>query len=250
MGWALERTRRILSPGRLLAFGAVVGLGAFDGGWSPVSWGWASLGLCAALAFVAVGADDVSRRGVAFAGGLAALAGWAALSATWSQSVPSTLLDVERDLVYLAGVAAALAVRGKDLEDGTLAATVVLCAWNLVTRLHGYHGVPGTDAQPIGYANGLGLLAAIGCVLAFRRPRTLVTLVVLLPALVLAGSDGSFLAAGAGLAVAWRPRLAPLTAIAVAAVVLAGLHAHERTQYWDVALADARSHPALGSGSG
>jgi hypothetical protein len=247
----MTTVRWVISPGRLLAFGPVLGLGAWNGGWSAVSWGWASLVLCAGLALVALAARDVPRAGVAFLGGLAALAAWTALSATWSQSVPSTLLDVERDLVYLAGVSAALAVRGDELEDGVLGASVVLCGWNLLTRLHGYdHGVPGADAQPIGYANGLGLVAAIGCVLAARRRSTLVALAVVAPALVLSGSDGSYLATAAGLAVAWRPRLAPLLAIGVAVVVLAGLHGHERARYWDVALADARAHPALGSGSG
>jgi hypothetical protein len=142
-------------------------------------------------------------------------------------------------------------VRGDELEDGVLGAAVVLCAWNLVTRAQGNdHDVPGADAQPVGYANGLGLVAAIGCVLACRRRATLAALVILVPALVLAGSDGSYLAAAAGLAVAWRPRLAPAVAVGVALVVLAGLHGHERARYWDVALADAQAHPVLGSGSG
>jgi hypothetical protein len=70
------------------------------------------------------------------------------------------------------------------------------------------------------------------------------------PVLALAQSSGAWLALACGLAVAWRPRLAPLVAVLAAVVVLLGLHGHQRSIYWDVATADARAHPALGSGAG
>lgn len=239
--------------GGLLAFGSVLGLAAASGGYFSQSWGWAGLALAwvAALGLLLGSPRRPARLELAFLGGLLAFAAWTGLSTVWSQSVPATVLEVERDVVYLAGVAAALVLARRGLEDGVLAAATVVCAWNLVVRLHGYdHAVPGVGADPIGYANGLGLLAATGTVLTLRRPWTLPALAVLVPVLVLSGSDGSYLAVAAGIAVALRPRLAPLVAVGAVVVVLAGLHGHQRARYWDVALADARAHPALGSGGG
>ncbi len=238
--------------GRLLAFGSVLGLAAAGGGFIPVGWGWAALALCwaAGLALV-VAPERPSRLELCFAGGLLAIAAWAGASTLWSQSVPASVLEVERDVVYVAGVAAAVLLFRRGAEGGVLLAAAVVCAWNLGSRIHGYDAtIPGADAEPIGYANGLGLIAAIGCILACRRAWTLPALAVCLPALVLAGSAGSWLALAAGLAVALRPRLAPLVAVAAAIAVVAGMSGHARARYWDVALAEAGAHPALGSGAG
>src|SRR3954449_12576547 len=142
--------------GRLLAFVSVLALAAAGGGWSAVSWGWAGLLLCWAAALsLLLGPRPVSRRELAFGGGLLAFACFTGASALWSQSVPSTVLEVERTVVYVAGVAAALLVFRRGDEDGGLAAAVVVCGWNLVTRVAGYdpHTL-GADARPIGYANG------------------------------------------------------------------------------------------------
>lgn len=237
----------------LVGFGSVLGLAAASGGYFPQSWGWAALALAWAAALVLLVGRPVrpSRLELGFLGGLVAFAAWTGLSTVWSQSVPSTVLEVERDAVYLAGIAAAVVLAGRGVADGVLAAAVVVCAWNLGVRAHGYDpSVLSAGADPVGYANGLGLLAAIGIVLALRRLRTLPALAVLVPVLVLAGSDGAYLAVGVGIAVALWPRLAPVVALVAVAVVLAGLHGHQRTGYWNVALADARAHPALGSGGG
>ncbi|MGZ4353264.1 MAG: hypothetical protein ACXVZ4_06945, partial [Gaiellaceae bacterium] len=140
----------------LLAFGSVLGLAAASGGYFPQSWGWAALALAwvAALAHLVGSPRRPSRLELGFLGGLLAFAAWTGLSAAWSQSVPATVLEVERDAVYLAGVAAALVLARRGIEDGVLAAAVVVCAWNLVTRVHGYdHSVPGAGAEPIRYAN-------------------------------------------------------------------------------------------------
>jgi hypothetical protein len=157
---------------------------------------------------------------------------------------------VERAVVYVAGVGAALLLFRRGAEDGVLAAAAVVCAWNLLHRLHGYdHTLLGTDSEPIGYANGLALLAAIGVLLALRRRVTWPLLALFLAVLWLAHSDGSWLALACGLVVTWRPRLAPVVAVVAAVAVAVGLHG-PRTAYWDVALADAAAHPALGSGAG
>jgi hypothetical protein len=237
---------------RALAFGSVLGLAAAGGGFRPVSWGWAALALCwaAGLALV-LGPERPTPLELGFVGGLLAVAAWMGASTLWSQSVPSSVLEVERAVVYVAGAAAAVLLFRRGSEDGVLAAAAVVCAWNLGTRIHGYYPqIPGADAEPIGYANGLGLIAAIGCILACRRLWTLPALAVCVPALVLADSAGSWLALVAGFAVAFRPRLAPFVAVVAAIAVVAGMSGHERARYWDVALADARAHPALGSGAG
>ncbi|HET7043801.1 MAG TPA: O-antigen ligase family protein [Gaiellaceae bacterium] len=238
--------------GRLLAFGSVLGLAAANGGWGAVSWGWAALALCwaAGMALVLAPVRPPAPQ-LWFLAGLTAFAAWTGASALWTQTVPATVLEVERDVVYLAGVGAAALLFRRGAEEGMLAAVAVVCAWNLLWRLHGYDSiVTGASAEPIGYANGLGLLAAIGTLLALRRPRTWPAVALTIPVLALAQSSGAWLALAAGLAVAWRPRLAPLVAVLAAVVVLAGLHGHQRSIYWDVAIADARAHPALGSGAG
>jgi len=237
--------------GRLLAFGSVLGLAAAGGGWSAVSWGWAALALCwaAGLALV-LGPQRPSPVELAFAAGLLAIAAWMGASTLWSQSVPASVLEVERAVVYVAGVAAALLLFRRGAEDGVLAAALLVCAWNLGVRLHGYDAAqPGADAAPIGYANGLGLLAAIGCILACRRLWTLPALAVFVPVLWLADSLGSWLGLAVGIVVAVRPRLAPLAAVAAAAAVAVAV-GPPRTDYWHVALADAGAHPVLGSGAG
>jgi hypothetical protein len=237
--------------GRLLAFASVLGLAAAGGGHAATTWGWAALALCwaAAIGLVLRG-ERPSGYELAFVAGLLALAGWMGASALWSQSVPASVLEVERAVVYVAGVGAALLLFRRGAEDGVLAAAAVVCAWNLLHRLHGYdHAVLGTDSEPIGYANGLALLAAIGFLLALRRRVTWPLLALFLAVLWLADSEGSWLALACGVAVAWRPRLAPAVAVVAAIVVAVGLHG-PRAAYWDVALADAGAHPALGSGAG
>jgi hypothetical protein len=237
--------------GRLLAFASVLGLAADAGGYGATTWGWAALALCwvAAVALVLDGSRP-TRLELAFLGGLLAFAAWMGASAVWSQSVPSSVLEVERAVVYVAGVAAALLLFRAESVDGVLAAVAVVCAWNLVHRAVGYdHALSGADADPIGYANGLGLLAAIGCILALRRRVTWPLVVLFLVELWLCDSLGSWLALACGFVVAWRPRLAPVVAV-LAAVAVALAVGAPRTHYWDVALADTRAHPALGSGAG
>jgi hypothetical protein len=237
--------------GRLLAFASVLGLAAASGGYAATTWGWAALALCwAAAVALVLGARRPSPLELAFFGGLLALAAWMGASTLWSQSVPASVLEVERAVVYVAGVAAALLLARRGAEDGVLAAAAVVCAWNLVHRIHGYDPeLTGAGAEPIGYANGLGLLAAIGCLLSLRRRATWPLAALFVAELCLCASRGSWLALACGLAVAWRPRLAPVAAV-VAAVVVALTAAAPRTAYWDVARADAGAHPALGSGAG
>ena len=159
--------------------GAVTVLLAFrSGGYFPSEWGL-QIGFFALVALVAVVlAESMAigpREGVVI-GSLVALAGWSLLSIAWSPGADAQVLSAERILVYLAAVVAMLVSVTRDRLDwligGAGAGIVVVCVYALETRLiEGTVTDPGAitgtrlDA-PIGYANALGALAAIGIVLA------------------------------------------------------------------------------------
>jgi len=167
--------RRRELPGLLLAFGGLSLLAFADGGFFPTAWRAATAGfLCvAALAFVLRWRVSLTRAQLLVVGALGALAVWTALSASWSPAADASLLEAQRTLVYVTLALAAAAVAGSLLE-GTLAALGLVCAYAVGQRL--VRGPPdppdpfeGTLLQePLGYANALGGLAAIG--LAIRRP--------------------------------------------------------------------------------
>ena len=133
---------------RLVTTGAAVGLTAClavgglafaDGGYFPVSWGWSALPLLAVVAAaLAIGvAVELSVLDGLFLGALAGLAGWTALSLLWTGSVPRTVLECERVLVYLgAAVAGVLLVRRSavtSLVVALWAALVVVVTYGLLT---------------------------------------------------------------------------------------------------------------------
>jgi O-antigen ligase len=215
---------------------------------------------------------------VVVVGALAALTLWTALSAVWSIDPDASLLDAQRTLLYVVAAAAALLVRGA-LLLGTLAGTVAVCAYSLAERL--VNGPPEPPDpfegsllhEPVGYANGLGALAALGVALAVgllarRRALLAAAVVPLLTALALTESRGAIVAALVGAAVAGtlaygRVRAARVvTAVAGAALALALLlpagsladdlarHAGPRPWYWHVAWEDVASAPLVGQGAG
>jgi hypothetical protein len=168
---------------------------------------------------------------------LAAFAGWTLLSVVWSESVPLSALEAEQALLYVIGLGAFIVLRPS--PAGVLAAAVAVGAWNLVAG----------DAQPVGYANGLALLAVLGLVLATHRPRWLLSAAVLLPVIVLSGSRGAWLALAAGLVATRLPRSAAVAGI-VAAFALGLTIGEPRPDYWGVAAEQARGAPLLGTGAG
>src|SRR3954447_5871816 len=98
--------RRAIGDGRValgVAAALVVGCLAFsNGGYFPVAWGWAGLAL---LWVLAVGlaldvATEAGRRERLFVAAVGALAAWMTLSLAWSGSVPRSVLELERMLVY------------------------------------------------------------------------------------------------------------------------------------------------------
>jgi hypothetical protein len=210
--------------------GLVTGVVASDaGGYLPTAWGWAALvlGWVAAIGLV-LRFGHIAGLEASFAVGIAAFAGWTALSFLWTDSRTQTALAVERDLVYvLAAVAVVGAVRSggyRGLVWGVWAGSTAVCFDALATRLLPDRlGVANPVAAnrltfPVGYWNGLGLLAAMAAVLALglavygqplvARLAAATTLPGLLATLYLTFSRGAWVALAAALvaALAMSPR--------------------------------------------
>jgi Flp pilus assembly protein TadD len=158
------------------AFTLVVTLGFDSGGYAPTAWGWSAIALFAVLAaLVARGIGRPGRAALVFVGALAALAVWIAVSLLWSSHVSATVLEAQRALVYV-GAAALFVLAGSrsGLLAGVLGAATLLCGYGLANWLLGNPEVPlSADPQaaerlsePIGYANGVGILAAMGLLLS------------------------------------------------------------------------------------
>jgi len=182
---------------------AVAAAAASHGAYFPTGWGWLAivLGWAAVLALVARRSVGTSGLELATLVALWGLTGWIALSTTWSDSVPDTVLEVERTLVYATALLAVLAAarrRGAPLlVGGVLAAIVGVCVYSLATRLFPERLGEIDDIavnrlqQPLGYWNSLGAFAAMGLLLAVgvgARAR-------LLPVRALAGAALPVLAA-------------------------------------------------------
>jgi len=248
----------------LLALLAVGGLAFANGGHDPPTWGWAAIGLAWAAAAAVVLRDvrEVSRLELASLAALTALVGWAALSTWWSLSVPLSVLDAQRLLVPLAALAAFVALRvGPGALAGVAAAATLASVWNLLTRM-GASSDSGADAEPLGYGNGVAILAGIGLLLALglarERRAWLLACVPLAAALLVTDSRGALLAVAVGAAAAAALR-SPRARLAFPAVLAAGACAlgiagvaqsNERSAYWRVAVEGAAERPLLGSGAG
>ena len=220
----------------------VASVSSANGGYFPTSWGWSAMVLLwlAALVALARSSITVSRleaAAVVLVGGLTA---WTLASILWTESNTETVLDVQRLLVYVAGIVAAVVVvrasSYRALLGGTWAAIVGVTGYGLLTRL--FSGlftsasvVAGNRLQePVGYWNALGLMAALGCILGLGlvahahtrlvRAAASASLVPLSACLYFTFSRGSWVALGIGflLLLAYETRrIQLLTATALAA---------------------------------
>jgi tetratricopeptide (TPR) repeat protein len=159
--------------------GLVVGALSFaNGGYFPVAWGWsglallwlAAIGLALGVAVEAGGLDSL------FLGALTGLTAWTFMSALWTGSIPETVLEGERMVLYLsAGIAGYLLLRRSSVPAlllGVLAAITAVSTYAVATRLFPerlgvFDPISGYRlSDPVGYWNAFGILAAIGTLVA------------------------------------------------------------------------------------
>jgi tetratricopeptide (TPR) repeat protein len=167
-------------------FTLVATLGFDSGGYAATAWGWSAIALFAVLAvLIARGTGRPGRAALVFVSALAAVAVWIAASLLWSSHVSATVLEVQRALLYV-GAAALFVLAGSatGLLAGVHGAATLLCGYGLANWLLGNPEVPATAdpqaaerlSEPIGYANGVAILAAMGLLLsvgfAARASRT------------------------------------------------------------------------------
>lgn len=230
-----------------VAFGAflVVATGLTDGGYVGTSWTAVTIALAAAATLTAslVPFRRPSGSAVLAMVAAAALVGWIALSERWAPGEADTWLEARRALLYAVAVAAVVVVASgigpQPVLVGVTSGVAVVAAVALGLRIEQGLSTDGPVgellAEPVGYPNALGIVAAIGailavglavdpaCRLAGRRALTAIAPVLVL-VLGLTESRGSVLVLVAGWAalVALAPgsaRLAAAAAAAAAAVV-------------------------------
>jgi hypothetical protein len=256
--WArLSATRADLTAPAAVAFTtiATAAVAADHGGYWPTSWGWTTLALSVtALVALVLGAERPAALELAWLGGVLLICAWTAVSMAWTTSKTQTTLEVERSLVYAALAVATIAIARRGavaaLLWGAWAGLTLICLYALATRLFPDRlGV--TDAvagyrlsTPVGYWNGLGLVAATAALLALGlvvettrlAPRIAAgaSLPLLMPTLYFTFSRGAWIALATGIAfvVALSPRrLTLVTALGVLAVpsgIAVGLAYHAR----------------------
>jgi O-antigen ligase len=270
-----------IAPG-LLAFAVLASVGVADGGLFPRSWRLGTFAFFTVAAAALLARERVAVRRLEWAAlaALAAFAGWIALSAEWG----GNRSNGERALLYVAAVFAVLVLAERasvpHLLGGTLAGITVASAYGLAIYLFTSPPLDRFEGallyQPLGYANALGIFVGIGVLLAAglalaasgwaARAASLAPLVVLVPSLLLTSSRGAWMAVAVGsasLALFRGPAvrrgvvaLVGLVALAAAAAVVAVTDdvrhfvTENRLRYWEVAWADFRDHPLLGSGAG
>lgn len=198
-------------------------LAAGNGGYFPPAWGWSAAALLWAGAIAGLVRQDVELTATEAVtlSAFGLLTVWTLLSSTWGDAT-AAVLSAERMLVYVAGLVALLMVsrRGaiSSLLAGALVAVTFACGYGLVGRLfpsvHSLGGIADTGrlAEPVGYWNGLGILAAMGAIVALglaAGARTLpgriaaaLTLPVVVTAMYFTFSRGGWIAFGFGIVVA------------------------------------------------
>jgi hypothetical protein len=226
----------------VLAFVAATAVSAANGGYFPTEWGWSAIALLlvAGTAVVVRTRLPLGRLEWTMLLALAAFTGWVALSIVWSTSSAQPVLEAERDVVYVAAVAALVAVASRRslpwIAGAVLAATYSISAFSLATRLTpdavGSYDSSGQYqlATPFGYWNALGLFVAIGLLLGvgfaangrsvLLRAAAAAALVPLACTLYFTFSRGAWLAVAAGAIVALALDPARLRTVAILLALL------------------------------
>ncbi|MGA9314316.1 MAG: O-antigen ligase family protein [Solirubrobacteraceae bacterium] len=244
----------MLLPGALIVF-----LGFNAGGYFPGTPAVAALVLTQILLVRIVQArhpfEGLAPMTLVAIGALACYAALTLVSGIWSHSMSRALIEFDRAWLYLLvlvlfGTVQASTDNMRWLARGLVLGVSIVCVSGLTTRLlpNVWHTAPGVANErlsyPVTYWNTLGLLAALGIVLAFhlscslnerRVVRVLAAGVLPLLALTLffTFSRGAMLACGVGVAVyvlVARPRGLLSTVLAVipptAVLILFAYHAN------------------------
>jgi O-antigen ligase len=274
--WTIRADWARIAPG-LLAASVVATVGIADGGLFPRTWRLATVALLsfASAGLIARERIVVSRLEWAMIAALAGFTGWIALSAAWSEHPESALLEAERSLTYVAALFAIVVLTGRaslpQLLVGLLAGVTIVAAYGLGVYL--FTSPPldpfqgGLLYQPIGYANALGIFAAVGILVSAGltyaartwrlRAAALLPLGVLVPTLGLTSSRGAGIALTAGVIALLffighaRVGLACVLIVAAVSSVMAPRFASDnRIDYWHVAWRQFEDNPLLGGGGG
>ena len=263
--------------------------GISGGGYLPRTWRLTTAAFCAFAIAALAGRTSIrlSRLEMWFLCTFAALTTWTELSQVWSDTPGTSILEAERDVVYLTGIALILLILERStlrvFLAGALVGVTATSAVGLVSYVFVGHALNPIEGnllfEPVGYANGEGIYATIGTLLAvglaldLERPRlrlaSLLALVVLVPTLYLTHSRGAELGLALGLLTLVRfghtlhPRLflavggAALGAVAIVIGatatehgILAKLFGQNRPLYWHVAWKEWELNRLLGSGAG
>jgi hypothetical protein len=199
----------------------VVALALVQGGFDPPAWVWSGALAAWAAATAAVAGRElrVSRPAWAWTCSACAVLGFVALSWLWSDRRTQTVLELRRTALYVATVLALVVlVRRAAVRQLLVAlnlAVSVVVAYALVRYLTESRTLDTFEgallAQPLGYANALAALVAIGVVLCLglgaraRTQRARAALLAMVPvdaaALTLTHSRGAAVALAAGLLV-------------------------------------------------
>ena len=207
----------------------IVALGFANGGFYAESWGWATLGLAGVIvvASVIVKRPLVGRRSLGLLTVLGALTCWIALSTLWSRSESLTVPEVQRVVLYVTAVAAAVLLvrisRWRSLVFGVMTGLGIVVIWGLISYLVERDRTPAVFEgfllhAPMGYANAMAIAAVMTILVALGfttdssqfvlRFGCALLLVPLASALALTGSRAAWgaLAVGLVVAIASSPR--------------------------------------------
>ena len=196
-------------------------LGSVQGGFQPDTWVWAGAiaAWACALAVVVTADAGALRTAWPWAAASGALLLWTLASAIWSVHAAQSVLEARRTLLYAAVVLALTMLARRDasrfLVPTTHAAISLLLVYALARYLLGARHYDEFELyvlnQPFGYANAVGIVAALGILLSLGlvaasmqtelRAAAAATVPLLAAALVFSQSTASYLALAIGVAV-------------------------------------------------
>jgi O-antigen ligase len=256
--------RAVPSVVPLAVFGLLCALAISQGGYFAPTWSLASLEMlaCVAVAIVLIRRLEGGVLDAWMLVSLTALVAWTGLSAYWSLDRAGSIVEAQRGVLYVAALTALLLAARRGTAVGVLGGVAAACTGLSLYALTSRR--TGPLAGPVGYSDALGLLAAIGLLLALgfayhRRRAAFAAIAPLAVALYLSGSRAAVAGLAVGLAVAvWLTRGRGPALLATVALIPAlaltswwgDASLRARAPIWQVAWRFAREHPALGGGAG